>query len=127
MPEGFLQSLESGAWEALALLLKSGFIYMVFAVTRDIVKGGASRHSYWKALLVCSALAAVGAAELGNPSCEQSDPIHGGCEYYDEDGFEPTQESRYEYFSKLFLLLFLPAAIAIAQERKKAPDLIKAA
>lgn len=120
MIEVILEGFESGAWGALKTLGSSAFVFGAYAITKGGIEGTPSLLTYGKALLLCALLAAFAAAGLGEPSCAYTDPIHGGCQEYQDDGFQPSRTAIYEHFAKIFLIFFVPAAYAISEARKEA-------
>jgi hypothetical protein len=76
-------------------------------------------------LLWCGGIALFASFTLGNPTCEiQADPVHGGCEYYADDGYEPTNEQRAVSFAYFMTLLYIPVVVgAFNGSKKESPKL----
>jgi len=56
---------------------------------------------------------------MGQPSCEEGDPLHGTCEQYADDGYTATADQRVGRFWYLFILLYAPVLIAGLGERSR--------
>lgn len=54
----------------------------------------------------CLLIAGIGAAGMGQASCEEAgDPLRGSCEQYADDGFTPTTDQVLERFFYIFFTL----------------------
>lgn len=94
---------------ALGYLLVAGVVSFTWKTARDNAKGGKWKEVLWKGFLWCAGIAFFASMTLGNPSCESyDDPVFGGCEYYADDGFEPTTVQRVGNFTYFITLLYLP-------------------
>ena len=102
---------------AVQHLLIAGIAFLAYRTARDAKMS--TWPTVWRGLLWCSGLAAFAAITLGQPSCdEQGDPIHGGCEAYADDGFDPTVDQRIGRFLYLFTLLSVPVLIGAVDRRR---------
>jgi len=81
--------------------------------------------SLQKRLLWCGGIALFASITLGNPTCEQqADPVYGGCEYYADDGYEPTTEQRAANFAYFMTLLYIPVVFGAFSGNKLTSDKI---
>lgn len=110
-------------FRALGYLLIAGVAFFAWKLARDNAKGGKLKSVLWKGFLWCGGIALFASFTLGNPSCiEQSDPVYGGCEYYADDGFEPTTEQRTANFAYFMTLLYIPVVFGAFNGTKEKID-----
>ena len=96
-------------FKAIAYLLISGAIYLVYSIARDSAKSGKFKKTLWQGLLACAGIALFASISLGDPTClEQADPMYGGCSEYADDSFEPTTTQKVAHFVFYFPVLYIP-------------------
>jgi hypothetical protein len=108
-----------GLFGAVQGLMVSGLVWYVYKTAKESAEAGEPLRVIGKGLLYCVIAALFAASQMGEPSCEDGDPIHGGCDSYADDGYDPTREQRYERFAKAFVLLYAPVVAAAFQEMEK--------
>lgn len=107
-------------FRALGYLLIAGVIYIAGKTASDNSKDGKYKTVLWKGFLWCAGIALFASVTLGNPSCESyDDPLYGGCEYYADDGYEPTTEQRVGSFAYFMTLLYIPVVIGALSNKDK--------
>lgn len=107
-------------FRALGYLLIAGVVYIAGKTASDNSKDGKYKNVLWKGSLWCAGIALFASVTLGNSSCESyEDPLYGGCEYYADDGYEPTTEQRVGSFAYFMILLYVPVLIGALSNKKK--------
>lgn len=105
-------------FSAVRMLIGTGIVWFAYKTTRDAASGMGRWPALWRGTLCCMALAALGAATLGAPSCERDDdPLHGGCEQYADDGYTPSTEQRSAKFLFFVVLLLVPVGLGASHAK----------
>jgi len=104
-------------YRAIQGLLIAGIVAFAYKTARhaDVSRWGV----IWRGFLWCAGIALFAAVSMGQPSCEEGDPLHGTCEQYADDGYTATADQRVGRFWYLFILLYAPVLIAGLGERSR--------
>ncbi len=106
-------------FRALGYLFIAGIVYFTWKTASTNAEGAKYKTVLWKGFLWCGGIAIFTSMTLGNPTCEeQSDPMYGGCEYYANDGYQPTTEQRAANFAYYMTLLYIPVVVGALGKRK---------
>lgn len=106
-------------FNAVRYLFVSGIIYCAYHLASGASADKTRRKAVGKCLLYCFGVAAFASLSMGLPSCsDDGDPIRGGCERYEDDGFQPSPEQHGGRFLFVFILLFTPALIGAVNSSK---------
>jgi hypothetical protein len=106
--------------KALGHLFIAGIALFAYKTAVDNAKGGKVKIVLWKGFLWCAGIALFTSLIMGAPTCEQgSDPVYGGCDYYADDGYEPSTEKRTGRFAYFMALLYLPVVIGAFSGNKE--------
>jgi hypothetical protein len=90
-----------------------------YKMTRDFGEKVGRFAALTQAAAWIAGLAFFAAFMMGSASCEEAgDPMHGGCEQYADDSYEPTIEERASRFLYVLLLLGLPASFGLMDSRR---------
>ncbi|KKU91387.1 MAG: hypothetical protein UY22_C0043G0008 [Candidatus Amesbacteria bacterium GW2011_GWC1_48_10] len=107
-------------FKALGYLLIAGVVSFAWKTARDNTRGGSWKEVLWKGFLWCAGIALFTSFTLGSPSCEErTDPVFGGCEYYADDGYEPTTDQRVANFAYFMTLLYIPVVLGVYYGNKE--------
>jgi len=105
-------------FRALGYLLIAGVAYWAWKIASDNAENGKYKTVLWKGFLWCAGIALFASLILGNPSCESgSNPLYGGCDYYADNGYEPTTERQIANFAYYITLLYIPVVIGALNKR----------
>ncbi len=110
--------ITSELFEAARHLAIAGLVYVAYRTARDAASTSGRLPALRKSLTIVLAIAAFASVSHGSASCEESDPLYGGCEQRADDGFTPTSADRGGIFLYWLALLGIPAAMGIAAVKK---------
>jgi hypothetical protein len=113
----------SSVGHGIALAMKDGFIiaFALFAYHCGKTSTGTRGVVFLKAVAICGAVALFAATTLGDPTCSSSDPIYGGCEEYEDDGYTAEPADRIKHFAHIFALLTVAAIAGIGNRNPITP------
>ncbi len=112
--------ISDGIFRALGYLLIAGIAYLAGKIASDNSKNGKYKIVLWKGFLWCAGIALFASVVVGNPFCESYDDLlYGSCEYYADDGYEPTTEQTVGSFAYFMTLLYIPVVIGALSNRDK--------
>lgn len=115
-----MEIILSEIFKAVRYLFIAGIVYFAYKTAHDNSIKSGYKSVLWKGFLWIVMIAFFTSITLGNPSCESGpDPLYGGCEYYADDGFEPTTEQRLANFLYFMTLLYVPVVFGAFDGRKK--------
>jgi hypothetical protein len=109
-------------FRAVGYLIIAGVVYFAGKTASDNSKDGKYKTVLWRGFLLCAGIALFASITLGNPSCESydDDSLYGSsCEYYADDGYEPTTEQRVGSFAYFMTLLYIPVVIGALSNKDK--------
>ncbi|MEK7631931.1 MAG: hypothetical protein AAB445_03645 [Patescibacteria group bacterium] len=94
---------------AIGYLFVAGLVTFAWQQARNYARGGKLKLVLWKGFQFCAGIAIFASLTLGNPTCiQQDDPVYGGCQEYDSDGYQPTSEEIISTFVFYMILFYAP-------------------
>jgi len=106
------EAIQSGRDLAIA-----GLVYLAFKTAREATASAGRIPVLLKGAGFVVALAAFAAVTLGNPSCDDGDPLFGSCMQSAVDGFEASDAQRAGTFLYWFLLFGVPVGMGAMSAR----------
>ena len=105
------------ALRAGGVLLSTGLIVLAYITAKHLTKDS-SKGIYTSILLglvVCAVLGFVNAANVGKPTCIDSETDDGGtsCYEYADDGYEPSFEEQVSVFTFWFIVTVVPITLGV--------------
>ncbi|MCW6529736.1 hypothetical protein NED98_05710 [Sphingomonas sp. MMSM20] len=114
MPETYSHQL----FEALRILLLAGVVLFAWKTAREAAEKSGRWIALRNGMLWSLGIALFAAVMAGRPSCEESDPLRGGCEQYADDGREVSKDERGGTFIFWAVLLNVPVMFGVMDGRR---------
>jgi hypothetical protein len=105
--------------KALSYLLMAGLIYVVWNTAREETIKSNFKSILFKGFLLVVFIAFSMSITMGSPTCEESEPLYGGCNQYTDDGYKPTTEQRTTKFAFYMILFFIPVVMGTLKGKKE--------
>ncbi|WP_137871046.1 hypothetical protein [Sphingopyxis sp. 2PD] len=112
-----LDVLGSEAIQAGRDLAIAGLVYLAFKTAREATSSSGRIPVMLKGTGFVLAIAAFAAFTLGNPSCDDGDPLFGSCAQSADDGFEASDAQRAGTFLYWLLLFGVPVGMGAMSAR----------
>jgi hypothetical protein len=112
-----MDSIWNEVFRAVGILIGAGLIALVYIIAKSVTAD--SRKSLYMCLLIgllsCAALGLINAANVGSPTCLDSETDNYGtvCNEYDDDGYEPSFEERAGVFAFWVTVSIAPIGFGI--------------
>lgn len=94
-------------------LAVAGLVYLAYKTAKDAGNNQGRRAALLKGWGYCIGIAIFAAVMLGRPSCEDADPLYGGCSQQDDDGYIPSSSQRGATFLYWMLLFGVPVTMGV--------------
>lgn len=120
--EAIVTGLKAGAWTAAQGFFAFITITFVYNTTKNMILNAEQPQAFpfiWKGFIACALFSLFMAAELGEPTCDSMGDYRNGCEEYNSDGYEPSDEKRARQFAIYFLILYGPLLAAALDGQPK--------
>lgn len=91
----------------------AGLIYLAYSNARNAVERAGRIAILFRGLGWVLGIAAFASFSVGRPSCEDSDPLYGGCEQYADDGYEASGDQRFAVFIYWALVFGVPVVMGV--------------
>lgn len=95
----------------------AGLVYLAFKTAREATASSGRIPVMLKGAGFVLVIAAFAAFTLGNPSCEDGDPLYGACTQTGDDGFDPSDAQRAGTFLYWALLFGVPVGLGTMSAR----------
>ena len=112
-----LDVVGSEAVQAGRDLAIAGLIYLAFKAARDATVSSGRIPVMLTGAGVVLVIAAFAAFTLGNPSCNEGDPLFGSCTQSADDGFAASDAQRVGTFLYWLLLFGVPVGLGAMSAR----------
>lgn len=112
-----LDVIGSEAIQAARDLAIAGLVYLAFKAARDATVSSGRIPVMLKGAGFVLVIAAFAAFTLGNPSCDDGDPLFGSCTHSANDGFEASDAQRAGAFLYWLVLFGVPVGLGAMSAR----------